>query len=147
MEIRRLNSEDLDWAKGVSDSSGLESWSIDSFRYFQEHECGFCFCAEVNGEKVAYFLGLLINGDLDIVSIATDPRFRRRGVARKLLAHVLDQASVKKAFLEVAVDNEAGLNLYDGLGFQREYVRQKYCQRTRDAWVMMRSEMGENVVW
>lgn len=54
--------------------------------------------------------------------LGTHPAYRRRGLARALLAYGLDQlqnSRLRAARINVEADNEAALALYHSLGFQR----------------------------
>jgi ribosomal-protein-alanine N-acetyltransferase len=112
-------------------------WKEKEFLYFLEHACGFCFgLFDEKGALAAYFLGLLVRGELDIVSVATHPSHRRRGHSECLLRWILAQPKVEKAFLEVAVDNDPAVKLYEKIGFAHSGLRKKYYQAKRDAFLM-----------
>jgi ribosomal-protein-alanine N-acetyltransferase len=57
---------------------------------------------------------------------------RRRGVGRALLAVALPAArelGANEAFLEVAVDNDGAIALYDAAGFRKTGLRKAYYDR------------------
>ena len=67
--------------------------------------------------------------EAEILSIAVDPAFRRRGIGRKLLLGHLGRlagAAVGKVFLEVDDLNIAALGLYTDLGFAEVGKRKAY---------------------
>jgi ribosomal-protein-alanine N-acetyltransferase len=72
--------------------------------------------------KVAGYIITCIEGDAaHVISIATDPEHRRRGVGRLLLCtalKLLAEGRVGEVFLEVRVSNEAALRLYKAAGFE-----------------------------
>jgi ribosomal-protein-alanine N-acetyltransferase len=60
------------------------------------------------------------------------PAHRRKGLARHLLAAVIDQArnaGARTLFLEVGVDNPAARGLYESQGFRAVGERRAYYQR------------------
>lgn len=77
-----------------------------------------------DGIPVACGLGVFTGGGLGIYEIVTDPAFRRRGHARRLLLHLLAWGAAQGAqfaYLQVLAENKPALQLYEGLGFQDRY--------------------------
>lgn len=71
----------------------------------------------------------------EILSLGVHPRWQRRGIARKLLQHILNGArqAGDTLFLEVRVSNEAAARLYGQVGFQQVAVRSRYYEDGEDA--------------
>lgn len=81
--------------------------------------------------------------EAEILTITVPPAQRRLGVGRALMSAAIGAARVMGAaslFLEVAVDNQPAIGLYEGLGFARAGVRKGYYRRpgsgSADALVM-----------
>ena len=93
---------------------------------------------------LGYALCLAGGGSADLVSVATAPDAARRGVATRLLDHVLRTLAAdgcEDICLEVAIDNVAALALYQRLGFVEIGRRAGYYRRGGaliDAFVMRR---------
>lgn len=69
--------------------------------------------------------------DAELMTIAVDPACQRQGIASGLLAALIEQARRQGAgrmLLEVRVDNEPALNLYQRFGFTRMGIRRRYYQ-------------------
>jgi tRNA threonylcarbamoyladenosine biosynthesis protein TsaB len=84
------------------------------------------------GEPVGFILLRKALDEAEVVTIATRPFARRRGIARRLLDHQLAELhreGVVKAFLEVAAGNEAARALYAACGFAEAGLRRGYYQR------------------
>lgn len=67
----------------------------------------------------------------DIQTLAVAPAFRRRGIARRLLRLLLEEAAkrgVVDVFLEVRADNDAAMRLYVSEGFREISRRRGYYQ-------------------
>ncbi|MBE7620561.1 ribosomal-protein-alanine N-acetyltransferase [Komagataeibacter sp. FXV2] len=82
--------------------------------------------------------------EAEILTLAVDPAFRRRGLARALLSWMVDMAAGQGAarlFLEVGVDNTAALALYRDAGFGGVGRRRGYYPDGSDAQVMARDVM------
>jgi len=100
-----------------------------------------------SGDIAAYCAAWRILDELHINSLAVDPRYRRQGLARRLLEQVLAAsaaAGAASATLEVRQSNEAGRALYEGLGFRVEGVRPGYYQDPReDALILWKRRLDE----
>jgi ribosomal-protein-alanine N-acetyltransferase len=66
--------------------------------------------------------------EAEILNIAVDPHFRRRGIGSALLRAVVADAR-GAVFLEVAEHNIAAISLYCKLGFESSGVRLGYYDR------------------
>jgi len=92
------------------------------------------------GERLAGFLcSWMVAGELEILNVATDPVFRRRGVAAALMRHVFARArseGLESAFLEVRVGNTGAIDLYHKFGFAVVARRPHYYADGEDALLM-----------
>lgn len=83
--------------------------------------------------RIAGFAMLRLAADeAELVTIAVDPRWRRRGVGVALLRALFDDllmTPARRLFLEVAADNPAALALYAAHGFEKLSERQGYYAR------------------
>lgn len=69
----------------------------------------------VVGDKQAFALGRAVAGEAELLTLATDPEYRRKGFARAALAGFEAGARARgavRAFLEVAADNAGARALY-----------------------------------
>lgn len=126
-------------------------------RYFAAREC-------LGGEVVGY-AGISILGssgahECEIHTIAVAPTHRGRGYGRALLVALLAVADDLAApvYLEVRVDNDTAIALYERNGFATSGIRRGYYQPSgADAYTMIRpavdptgagdpSEMGTDAV-
>jgi ribosomal-protein-alanine N-acetyltransferase len=73
------------------------------------------------------FAVLTINQDeADIVSICVGERYRRLGIATKLLAYSCHTNNIKTLFIEVSESNEIALSFYRKVGFVQVGTRKNY---------------------
>jgi len=81
---------------------------------------------------VAGYAGLDVSGDVaDVMTVATAPGRRGRGIGRLLLDELVRRATargVEAVLLEVRADNDAARRLYDRAGFEVISVRRRYYQ-------------------
>jgi len=76
-----------------------------------------------------YAVAWIVASELQIMTVAAAPGFRRRGVGRALVCRLLTQArdeACSHATLEVRCGNAAALALYERLGFARVGRRPGY---------------------
>ena len=85
MEFRRSIPDDAPGIARLEDEIFNDAWS---YRDVQDLICtdgGMCFTALEDGEVIAYVIGRMIAPEGEIYRIATDERYRRRGIAYRLL--------------------------------------------------------------
>ena len=88
---------------------------------------------------VGYAGGMVVDGDLQILKIAVAPEFRRRGIARELLARIADDArnlGAQSCSLEVRASNEGAQAFYAELGLSSIGKRPRYYSDREDAVIM-----------
>ena len=76
-------------------------------------------------------------GEREVLNIAVDPAFRRRGIARELLKAELDRGP-GQWFLEVRESNRAALNLYETFGFRSVGRRNGYYTDPAETGIVMK---------
>jgi ribosomal-protein-alanine N-acetyltransferase len=110
-----------------------KSWREDEFEDLLDGEGIYGFVAEdALGAPGGVILCRVAAGEMEILTIGVSPAARRRGVAKALITAALPVAmalGAEAVFLEVAVDNDPGIGLYEGLGFVRAGLRKGYYDR------------------
>ncbi|SHL38214.1 ribosomal-protein-alanine N-acetyltransferase [Roseovarius marisflavi] len=84
------------------------------------------------GDARAFALGRAIADEAELLTLATDPDHRRKGLARACLAAFEASAQARgarTAFLEVAADNAEARALYDKAGYGQTARRKGYYAR------------------
>jgi ribosomal-protein-alanine N-acetyltransferase len=83
--------------------------------------------------NIAGFAMLRLAADeAELITIAVDPRWRKKGIGRALMNALLadlQTTAARRLYLEVAGDNPAALRLYGGLGFSKIGERDGYYAR------------------
>lgn len=88
-----------------------------------------------DGGLAGFTLFCLVAGEADMLTLATAPAARRRGIARGLVvfaAGALARRGAARMTLDVATDNGPALALYRGLGFTEDGRRPGYYPRAGD---------------
>lgn len=104
-------------------------WSPQSFADLLAENSKIGWRLQVDGQNAGFILGRVILDEAELLTIGVGEAYRRHGLARQLISHlvaVLRQRKVVKVFLEVAENNEPALNLYLKAGFRLISRRYNY---------------------
>ena len=107
------------------------SWREDEFEDLLEGEGIYGFLAE-DDVPLGVILCRVAIDEVEVLTLGVSPSARRNGVAQALMTAALAvarQRGAAQAFLEVAVDNEGAIALYERLGFHRAGKRLYYYDR------------------
>jgi tRNA threonylcarbamoyl adenosine modification protein YeaZ/ribosomal-protein-alanine acetyltransferase len=134
---RAATAADLEAVEQLQQKTFTNPWNADSIRWELENTdvARLYLLQDADGRTVAYCACWVVFDELHINSLAVDPAWRRRGVARHLLRHVMADAAASgaaSATLEVRASNEAARQLYEGLSFRVEGVRRDYYRDPRE---------------
>lgn len=128
INIRNLEEKDLPQVLEIAKQSFTVPWSEKSFKKELFNKNSLLKVAEIEGEIVGYVVFRRILDEVELLSVAVSPFFRRKGIATQLIKETLNEIkdSVKECFLEVRISNEEAIRLYEKLGFLRIGIRKKY---------------------
>ena len=121
---------------------GAESWSADDFLTESEKSGGIVLAAYCSGVLAGLFAGFTASDTGEVLTLAVEPSFRRKGIARKLLDafFALVPAETETIALEVRCSNCAAISLYESFGFKKAGVRRRfYRDPIEDADIMVKS--------
>ena len=142
LKILPMTDEDLGAVVDIENLSYLRPWSMKTFVNELNNPISHAFSGKflIDGKDllVAYSVSWIVQEEAHLLNLTVHSDFRRRGVARELLAFTLrfmDEGSVKTVFLEVRRSNDAARILYEEYGFREFYVRKRY-YGDEDALVM-----------
>jgi ribosomal-protein-alanine N-acetyltransferase len=114
-----------------------KSWREDEFEDLLDGEGIYGFLAE-SGDPLGVILCRVAAGEMEVLTLGVTPAARRRGVARALMAAALPAAQdlgAEQVFLEVAIDNDPAIALYERLGFRGTGLRKSYYDRGPQGFV------------
>lgn len=89
-----------------------------------------------NAKLIGYAGGWIVDGQVQVLKVATDPEYRRRGIAQELLAHLSRDArdlGATEMTLEVRITNTGAHAFYERLDLKRIGVRPHYYSDREDA--------------
>ena len=137
---------DLDQVLPIERASFPTPWTRAAFLYeIQQNKVAHCTTLRARSGVVGYLCFWEIGHEIHITNLAVHPEWRRRGVARRLLATALAEGvsrGVVLAFLEVRPTNTRALALYDSLGFQVIGRRNGYYFDTGEDALVMEARLG-----
>ena len=142
--IDRMTREDIDQVLTIEQASFTMPWSRNLFlSEFRNPSVSLMLVArspDSGGRIIGYIVCWAVADELHILDLATEPSWRRKGIARMLVLAAIregDAVGASRVFLEVRASNQAALLLYEGLGFTRSLIREGYYDMpVEDAVVM-----------
>lgn len=121
--------------------TGQRPWSAVEFASFLASPTVFLVQSEH-----AFALGRVILDEAELLTLATDPAYQRKGLGRQMLTayhETAQQRGATRFFLEVAADNVAARALYQAAGYSVDGQRAGYYRmtdgQTVDAVMMSRA--------
>jgi len=140
--IEPATAADLDAIDAIERHSFKTPWSRETFAAELARAWARLDVVRASGRVVAFCDFWIVPPEVQVLAIATDPDRRDRGIAGRLLAHVLEvarAAGCRLATLEVRRGNAPAIALYEHAGFRTVHVRARYYQDDdEDALVMLR---------
>ncbi len=88
-----------------------------------------CWVLEVGDEIIGFGIVDFVKDWAHIMNMCVVPEYRRRGLGRRIMLHLLDvarQHHCKRAWLEVRPNNRPAILLYRKLGFRTKRIRKGY---------------------
>ena len=141
-----MTVEDIPTVVALDKISFSLPWPERSFRFeVTANPASRCWVAQVDERVAGMIVAWLFVDEVHIATLATNPEFRRQGIAQKLLSHVLKLAMKEGAvssFLEVREGNLAAQEMYRKFGYKESGRRPRYYKdNNEDAILMTLSEI------
>ena len=144
--VRPMIMDDLDQVVAIDQYSFNLPWPAHSFRYdLLENDVARLWVAEINTNRespqvVGMIVVWLILDEAHIATLAVHPRYRRLGVARKMIQTAIQECTAQGArstTLEVRENNLNAIDLYRKLGFDAVGRRKRYYKDTNEDAILM----------
>lgn len=140
IEIIEMSEKHVYDVYNVEINSFSKPWSLKSFEDELKNSAAKYFVATIE-DVVAGYIGMWeMSGQCDITNVAVLPEFRRKGVGKKLIEHLIQYCKnmqLSPIFLEVRKSNEPAKSLYTGFGFKEVGIRKKYYSDTGEDAIIM----------
>ena len=136
--IRRLAYSDLPAVISIERRSFPSPWSLAMFVLELSKPSGICLAASDGDGLLGYLVCSRYDQVWHVMNVAVAPERRRVGVARNLIARLLEEGGGRLPFtLEVRVSNRPAITMYERLGFRSAGVRPRYYRDNgEDALIM-----------
>lgn len=142
LTIRLMEERDLDRVVQIEEENFSVPWSRKSFLDSLALSHTLYVVAEQQGQIAGYCGCYQILEEAEIVNVAVDKAFRRRGVGRQMLEELMRLGEERGSFaytLEVRAGNVPAIHLYESLGFKSLGIRKNFYEKpTEDAIIMWR---------
>jgi ribosomal-protein-alanine N-acetyltransferase len=137
---------DLDQVLAIEAVSFPDPWPRRFFEQEVTGGGGARAVVAVRGERVlGYMVAWEMAGDIHLGNLAVSPAERRSGIARLMLARLIDRAErdgSQSITLEVRVSNRSAIQLYARHRFRPAGLRRGYYRGVEDALIMTREATG-----
>lgn len=146
--IRDIKIEDLDDIMEVEELSFHTPWSRESFiKEITENKLALYIVAEIDGKVVGYCGIWIIVDEGHITNVAVHPEYRGNAIGKKLVKALIAKCkkiNIEQLTLEVRVNNDVAIHLYESFGFKGVGVRKGYYTDTKeDALIMWYGQINQ----
>ena len=143
MMIRDMTAADVAQVAMLEKVCFADPWSERSVASELDNALSLWLVA-MEGEKLIGYVGSqTVMGETDMMNIAVDPDFRRKGIAEKLVETLVAELKARESHcltLEVRASNEPARTLYEKLGFSQVGLRKNYYRNPREDALILRKE-------
>ena len=141
LTIRKMTLDDVPAVVDLDHKSFSLPWPERSFRFeLTDNPASRCWVAELDGQVVGMIVVWLLVDEAHVATIATHPDFRRRGIAKRLLAYALQKLidqGAHSSFLEVRESNLAAQEMYRKFGYIETGRRRRYYKDNDEDAILM----------
>ena len=122
---------------------GSAAWSEKSIASELENALSLWIVAVEDEQVLGYVGSQTVIDETDMMNIAVHPDYRRQGVARKLVAQLVEELKLRQSrclTLEVRASNEPAKKLYKMLDFEEIGIRKNYYRNPKEDALILRKE-------
>lgn len=140
--IKKLTSNDIKYIKQIfnleKEIFKNSAFTENYLKILVEDKNSFIY-VYLKDEKVYAYLIVLDSIDVyEILSIATVPKYRNKGMAKELL----NKIKTKNIFLEVRESNQIAINCYKKNNFKQISIRKNYYSEPTENAIIMKLEVN-----
>lgn len=143
MIFQRMSQEDTAQIAALECCCFSAPWSENAIISELNNPLSLWIVAKDENTVVGYVGSQSVLGEADMMNLAVHPNYRRMGVGRALVEHIIEQLrnrEVHSLTLEVRASNEAAQNLYKSMGFQQVGRRPNYYRDPKEDALILRKE-------
>lgn len=144
MEICSMTEQDLNQVVTLEQQIFSVPWTRQGFLDALKRNDTCYLVAKEQGEICGYCGFYQSFEEADIVNVAVAPKYRQRGIGRKLLEQLLfagRQKGVQRFLLEVRISNVPAIALYTSMGFALDGTRKGFYDKPKeDAYLFSKTD-------
>ena len=134
----------------ISDIAKLEAeifsdpWTEESLNDTFEYDYNHLLVEKRDGRLVGYIIYSEVQGEAELLRVAVEKSYRRKGIARKLIKGMLRELrefEAERVTLEVRAHNISAVQLYMRFGFKELFVRTNYYHDPEDDALIFQKEL------
>lgn len=145
--IRNMRLEDLDQVMSLELACFSVPWTKESFEQeLTKNKLANYLVIEENDAIIGYGGTWYVMDEGHITNIAVHPEHRKKGLGKKLVAAMIEEAKkhqMTQMTLEVRVSNLPAIKLYEGMGFSSVGIRPKYYTDNHEDAMIMWVKLGD----
>ena len=144
IEVSSAGPADIPEIASLAATSLPQAWSPRALEAELRLAEARLWVAKEEARSIGFLAARRIVDEVHVLSVAVDPEQRRRGVARSLLAAVLQDetaSGARTALLEVRASNVAACAFYASAGFVAVGRRSRYYANGEDALLMTKDAL------
>lgn len=128
IQILELNQAHIPLLVDIDQRSHLSPWSqkiFESSFNARSHN----FYLQQDSQILGYYFAEFVVGDMTLENICIAPEHQGKGLAKKLMDHLIEHAkslNTENMFLEVRESNTKAIKLYESYGFEVTGKRKEY---------------------
>lgn len=134
---RELSIKDIDVLLNF-EKNFPNPWSKKAFEIEFDGKFNKTLALEIDGILMAYIFYSEYLDEVNINHFATNPSYRQKGYASKILDKLIEAMSKQLLYLEVNTSNIKAINLYKKYGLEIIGTRKNYYGEGQDAYIMQK---------
>ena len=143
MEYCLMNATHVNMIAELEKVCFSDPWSENSISSELTNPLSLWVVAMDGDHLVGYVGSQSVMGWADMMNLAVDPRYRRKGIAENLVCYLIGNLKEKEVTcltLEVRASNDPAIKLYTKLGFSEVGRRRGYYHNPKEDAIIMRKE-------
>ena len=146
LQIRRMESDDIDQVMKLEEQIFPSPWSAESFSYrLEEKNFNMSIVGLSDNRIIAYAVSYVVFDEFHFSNIAVEKRFRGKKIGETLLWLSLQigvEYNCSFVQLEVRESNRQAIRLYEKYGFKKTGLRKNYYARENEDALLMSKEIN-----
>ena len=145
MTIERMNESHVAAVAALEKLCFADPWSLSSVASELKNPLALWLVAVEEDVVCGYIGSQSVMGESDMMNVAVNPDFRRKGIGEALVGALSDALKAlgnTNLTLEVRASNAPAIALYEKLGFTQVGLRKNYYRNPKEDALILRKELA-----